>query len=75
MDVFLYISERPLFIGFLFLTFLFVIFAFAFFPLVFLLAPTGVGVLDTVVAEASYLMLDIVTKILFGIKTTWLKAS
>jgi hypothetical protein len=33
------------------------------------------GVLDTVVAEASYLLLDIVTKILFGIKTARLKTS
>jgi sensory rhodopsin len=43
------------------------------FPVVFLLAPTGVGVLGTATAEAGYLLLDIATKIAFGVMTSKLK--
>ena len=43
------------------------------FPLVFLLAPTGFGVLDTATAEAGYLLLDFATKIVFGVFTSKLK--
>jgi sensory rhodopsin len=53
----------------------FVVIGWTLFPVVFLLAPTGVGILDTVVAEASYLLLDITTKIIYGIMTVRLKAS
>lgn len=53
----------------------FVVIGWTLFPIVFILAPTGVSVLDTVVAEASYLILDVITKIIYGIKTARLKAS
>lgn len=43
------------------------------FPIVFLLSPTGIGILNTGTAELGYLILDIVTKIIFGLKTSNLK--
>jgi sensory rhodopsin len=51
----------------------FVLVGWTLFPAVFLLAPTGIGVLETAVAEAGYLLLDIATKIVFGINTSRLK--
>lgn len=43
------------------------------FPVVFFLAPTGISFLDTAFAEAWYLVLDIITKIIFGWMTSKLK--
>lgn len=51
----------------------FVLVGWTLFPVVFLLAPTGVGVLGTATAEAGYLLLDIATKIVFGVMTSRLK--
>jgi sensory rhodopsin len=52
---------------------LFVIVGWTLFPFVFLLAPTGFGVINTAIAEAGYLLLDFVTKIVFGVYTSKLK--
>ena len=51
----------------------FVLVGWTLFPIVFVLAPTGFGIVDTLVAETSYLILDIITKIIFGIMTSRLK--
>jgi len=51
----------------------FVLVGWTLFPLVFLLAPTGIGLLDTTISEAGYLVLDVATKIIFGIQTSRLK--
>ena len=51
----------------------FVLVGWTLFPVVFLLAPTGIGLLNTSFSEAGYLVLDIATKILFGIQTSRLK--
>ena len=51
----------------------FVLVGWTLFPAVFLLAPTGIGVLETSLAEAGYLLLDVATKIVFGINTSRLK--
>jgi len=51
----------------------FVLLGWTLFPVIFLLAPTGISVLNTSMAQAGYLVLDIVTKIIFGYKTSGLK--
>ena len=51
----------------------FVLVGWTLFPVVFILAPTGIGFLDTAFAEAWYLVLDIITKIIFGWMTSKLK--
>ncbi|MGC9309040.1 MAG: bacteriorhodopsin, partial [Thermoplasmatota archaeon] len=51
----------------------FIIFSWSLFPVVFLLAPTGLEVLDTIVSESLYLILDVVTKLFFGILTIKMK--
>ncbi len=51
----------------------FVLVGWTLFPIVFLLSPTGIGILNTGIAESGYLILDIVTKIIFGLKTSSLK--
>ena len=51
----------------------FIIFSWSLFPVVFLLAPTGLEVLDTIVSETMYLVLDVVTKLFFGILTIKMK--
>ncbi len=51
----------------------FVLIGWTLFPVVFILAPTGFGILEATVTEASYLILDIITKIIFGIMTSRLK--
>jgi bacteriorhodopsin len=40
------------------------------FPLIFLISPTGLRILNTFVSETIYLLLDILTKILFGFLTS-----
>jgi sensory rhodopsin len=51
----------------------FVLGGWSLFPLVFLLAPTGFGILQTLASESLYLILDLVTKLFFGILTIKLK--
>jgi len=51
----------------------FVFIGWTLFPVVFLLAPTGFGLLNTGTAEAGYLLLDFATKIVFGVFTSKLK--
>jgi bacteriorhodopsin len=51
----------------------FVFIGWSLFPVVFLLSPTGLGLLETTVSESLYLVLDVVTKMLFGIITIRLK--
>jgi len=51
----------------------FVLIGWSLFPLVFLLAPTGVGILQTSTSESLYLVLDLITKLFFGILTIRLK--
>lgn len=51
----------------------FVLVGWTLFPVVFLLAPTGFGVINTAAAEAGYLLLDFATKIVFGVFTSKLK--
>ena len=51
----------------------FVFIGWTLFPVVFLLAPTGFGLLNTATAEAGYLLLDFATKIVFGVFTSKLK--
>lgn len=51
----------------------FVLVGWSLFPAVFLLAPTGFGVLDTSISESLYLLLDVVTKLCFGVITIRMK--
>lgn len=51
----------------------FVFIGWTLFPVVFLLAPTGFGLLNTATVEAGYLLLDFATKIVFGVFTSKLK--
>jgi sensory rhodopsin len=51
----------------------FILVGWTLFPIVFLLSPTGLGIINPAIAESSYLVLDIVTKIIFGLKTSSLK--
>ena len=51
----------------------FVLVGWTLFPVVFVLAPTGLGVINTVLSEAGYLLLDFATKIVFGVFTSKLK--
>jgi sensory rhodopsin len=51
----------------------FVFIGWTLFPAVFLLAPTGFGLLNTATAEAGYLLLDFATKIVYGVYTSKLK--
>jgi sensory rhodopsin len=51
----------------------FVFIGWTLFPVVFLLAPTGFGTINTATAETGYLLLDFTTKIVFGIFTSKLK--
>ena len=51
----------------------FVLVGWTLFPIVFLLAPTGFGVINTATSETGYLLLDFATKIVFGIFTSKLK--
>ena len=51
----------------------FVFIGWTLFPSVFLLAPTGFGIINTATAEAGYLLLDFATKIVFGVFTSKLK--
>jgi bacteriorhodopsin len=51
----------------------FVFIGWTLFPIVFLLSPTGFGFLNTATSEGSYLLLDIATKIVFGVFTSKLK--
>lgn len=46
----------------------YIIFGWTTFPIVFLLAPTGLGLIAAVVANLLYLVLDIYTKIIFNIQ-------
>jgi sensory rhodopsin len=46
----------------------YVYFGWTVFPIVFLLAPTGLGLIGTAVANLLYLLLDIYTKIVFNIQ-------
>lgn len=46
----------------------YVFFGWTVFPIVFLLAPTGVGVMGAALANLIYLLLDIFTKILFNLE-------
>jgi bacteriorhodopsin len=41
---------------------------FALFPIVFVLAPTGLGLIGAAVANLLYLLLDIYTKIVFNVQ-------
>jgi len=52
---------------------LFVLGGWTLFPIVFLLAPTGLEILTTTTSEASYLLFDFITKIVFGFMTSKLK--
>lgn len=51
----------------------FVLVGWTLFPAVFLLAPTGFGIIETATSEAAYLLLDFATKIVFGYFTSKLK--
>ena len=53
----------------------FVFVGWSLFPLIFILAPTGFGVLTTSLSESFYLVLDLITKLLFGVITFRLKNS
>jgi bacteriorhodopsin len=46
----------------------YIFFGWTVFPIVFLLAPTGLGLLGAGVANLLYLLLDICTKIVFSIQ-------
>jgi sensory rhodopsin len=46
----------------------YVFFGWTVFPIVFLLAPTGLGVIGAAVANLLYLLLDVYTKIIFNIQ-------
>jgi len=54
---------------------LFVLVGWSLFPVVFILAPTGFGFLDTLTTETFYFVLDLITKLFFGIVTIRLKIS
>lgn len=49
------------------LIFLWVAIFWSIFPLVWILAPTGFGLISTFAESLSYLILDIITKIIFGV--------
>ena len=49
------------------LIFLWVVIFWSIFPLVWILAPTGFGLISTFTESLSYLILDIITKIIFGV--------
>jgi sensory rhodopsin len=49
------------------LIFLWVVIFWSIFPLVWILAPTGFGLISTFIESVSYLILDIITKIIFGV--------
>jgi len=51
----------------------FVLVGWSLFPFVFLLAPTGFGLLETSISETLYLVLDLITKLFFGIITIKMK--
>ena len=51
----------------------FVLVGWTLFPAIFIIAPTGLGVLDTATSEAGYLILDFLTKIVYGFYTIKLK--
>jgi sensory rhodopsin len=51
----------------------FVLVGWTLFPVVFVIAPTGLGLINTVTAEIGYLLLDFATKIVFGVFTSKLK--
>jgi len=46
----------------------YILFGWTVFPIVFLLAPTGVGLIGTAVANVVYLLLDVYTKIAFNVQ-------
>jgi bacteriorhodopsin len=46
----------------------YIYFGWTLFPIVFLLAPTGIGLIGAAIANLIYLLLDIYTKILFNIQ-------
>jgi sensory rhodopsin len=46
----------------------YILFGWTVFPIVFVLAPTGLGLIGTAVGELLYLVLDLYTKILFNIQ-------
>jgi len=46
----------------------YIFFGWTVFPIVFLLAPTGLGLIGAAVANLLYLLLDIYTKIVFNIQ-------
>ena len=51
----------------------FVLVGWTLFPIVFILAPTGFGIINTELSEGGYLLLDFITKIVFGVLTSKLK--
>jgi sensory rhodopsin len=51
----------------------FVLVGWSLFPLVFLLAPTGFGIIDTSISETLYFVLDLITKLFFGFMTIRMK--
>jgi sensory rhodopsin len=51
----------------------FVLVGWSLFPAVFLLAPTGFGILEASIVAMLYLLLDLITKLFFGILTSRLK--
>ena len=51
----------------------FVLVGWTLFPVVFILAPTGLSLINTVSAETGYLLLDFATKIVFGVLTSRIK--
>jgi len=51
----------------------FVLVGWSLFPFIFLLAPTGFGLLETSISETLYLVLDLITKLFFGIITIKMK--
>ena len=51
----------------------FILIGWSLFPLVFLLAPTGFGILQTFTSVSLYLILDLITKLFFGFLTIRLK--
>lgn len=53
----------------------FVLVGWSLFPVVFILAPTGLGLLVTSTTETFYFVLDLITKLFFGIVTIRLKIS
>jgi len=51
----------------------FILVGWSLFPLVFLLSPTGFGLLETSISETLYLVLDLITKLFFGFITIRMK--